>query len=145
MRATATSTMEVLPTMEEILSSGTCYIEQGPSSPGVVPCYEKWDESIGEDFHLGRGAEGPHWARTPTAKREAAAAIKAAQAPKVKAVKALVVPKEPKVNDKKVAALRLFEAHPDKNNGAIARMIAAELEITYANAYYYVTRVFKRK
>lgn len=63
---------------------------------------------------------------------------------KVKAVKA---PKEPKVapvNDKKEAALRLFEANPDKNNGAVARLIAAELEITYANAYYYVTRVFKR-
>lgn len=63
---------------------------------------------------------------------------------KVKAVKAPTEAKEPKTNDKKVAALRLFEAHPDKNNGAIARMIAAELEITYANAYYYVTRVFKR-
>jgi hypothetical protein len=63
---------------------------------------------------------------------------------KVKAVKAPTEAKEPKVNDKKVAALRLFEAHPDKNNGAIARMIATELEITYANAYYYVTRVFKR-
>lgn len=142
MTATMTLKNEVLPTMEEILTSGTCYIEQSPPSPGVVPCYEKWDESIGEDFFLGRD---PHWARTPAAKLEAAQAIKAAQAPKVKAVKAPVVPKEPKVNDKKVAALRLFEAHPDKNNGAIARMIAAELEITYANSYYYVTRVFKRK
>ena len=63
---------------------------------------------------------------------------------KVKAVKA---PKEPKVapvNDKKDAALTIYQANPDKNNGAIARLIAAELEITYANAYYYVTRVFKR-
>jgi hypothetical protein len=63
---------------------------------------------------------------------------------KVKAVKA---PKEPKVapvNNKKDAALTIYQANPDKNNGAIARLIAAELEITYANAYYYVTRVFKR-
>ena len=63
---------------------------------------------------------------------------------KVKAVKA---PKEPKVapvNDKKDAALTIYQANPDKNNGAVARLIAAELEITYANAYYYVTRVFKR-
>jgi len=137
---TATMTSK-LPTMEEIITSGTCYEEISPASPGVVPCYEKWDESIGETFSLGRD---PHWARTAAAKLEAAEAIKVAKVPKVKAVKAPVVPKEPKVNDKKVAALRLFDAHPDKNNGAIARMIAAELEITYANAYYYVTRVFKR-
>lgn len=45
---------------------------------------------------------------------------------------------------KKVAALKLFEANVDKGNGEIARLIAKELEITYANAYYYVTRVFKR-
>lgn len=63
---------------------------------------------------------------------------------KVKAAKAPTVAKQPKENDKKVAAMRLFDAHLDKNNGAIARIIAAELEITYANAYYYVTRVFKR-
>lgn len=45
---------------------------------------------------------------------------------------------------KKVAALKLFEANADKGNGEIARLISKELEITYANAYYYVTRVFKR-
>lgn len=45
---------------------------------------------------------------------------------------------------KKVAALKLFEANTDKGNGEIARLISKELEITYANAYYYVTRVFKR-
>jgi len=45
---------------------------------------------------------------------------------------------------KKSAALMLFEANTDKGNGEIARLIAKELEITYANAYYYVTRVFKR-
>lgn len=46
-------------------------------------------------------------------------------------------------NDKKAAALRVFEANRGKGQGEIARLIAAELEITYANAYYYVTRVFK--
>ncbi len=45
---------------------------------------------------------------------------------------------------KKFAALMLFEANTDKSNGEVARLIAKELEITYANAYYYVTRVFKR-
>jgi len=45
---------------------------------------------------------------------------------------------------KKVAALQLFEANIEKENGEIARIISKELEITYANAYYYVTRVFKR-
>ena len=72
---------------------------------------------------------------------KAAETAKAAKPPKVKAEKPV---KEPKENNKKIAALRLFEANPEKNNGAVARLIAAELEITYANAYYYVTRVFKR-
>lgn len=52
--------------------------------------------------------------------------------------------KTPKVNDKKVAAKRIFDANKDKGNGEIAQLIASELEITYANAYYYVTRAFKR-
>jgi hypothetical protein len=56
---------------------------------------------------------------------------------KTKAVKA------PKVNDKKEAARRIFDANQGKGNGEIAKLISAELEITYANAYYYVTRVFK--
>lgn len=56
-----------------------------------------------------------------------------------------VTQKQPKVNDKKVAAQRIFDANSDKSNGFIARLIEKELEITYANAYYYVTRVFKRK
>ena len=47
-------------------------------------------------------------------------------------------------NDKKVAAERIFQANKDKGNGEIAQLIAKELEITYANAYYYVTRAFKR-
>lgn len=53
-------------------------------------------------------------------------------------------PKEPKLNTKKQAALQIFEANKDKGNGQIAKLISTELEITYANAYYYVTRVFVR-
>lgn len=52
--------------------------------------------------------------------------------------------KEPKTNTKKQAAMRIFEANKDKGNGEIAKLISTELEITYANAYYYVTRVFVR-
>jgi len=53
-------------------------------------------------------------------------------------------PKQPKSNTKKQAAMQIFETNKDKGNGEIAKLIAAELEITYANAYYYVTRVFVR-
>lgn len=52
--------------------------------------------------------------------------------------------KSVKTNDKKPKAKAIFDANKDKTNGEIAQMIAAELEITYANAYYYVSRVFKR-
>ena len=77
-------------------------------------------------------------------KRQAEQAVETAQhVAKEKTVKVKAA-KEPKTNDKKVAAQRLFEANKDKGNGEIAKMIASELEITYANAYYYVTRVFKR-
>lgn len=77
-------------------------------------------------------------------KRQAEQAVETAQhVAKEKTVKVKTA-KEPKTNDKKVAAQRLFEANKDKGNGEIAKMIASELEITYANAYYYVTRVFKR-
>lgn len=50
-----------------------------------------------------------------------------------------------KNNDKKAAALVIFEANLSLGNSDIAKKIAAELDITFANAYYYVTRVFKRK
>jgi hypothetical protein len=76
------------------------------------------------------------------ANKEATAVVEKAQ--KVAKEKAPKVAKEPKVNDKKVAAQRIFDANTDKGNGEIARMIAEQLEITYANAYYYVTRAFKR-
>jgi len=75
-------------------------------------------------------------------KQEATAVVEKAQ--KVAKEKAPKVTKEPKVNDKKVAALRIFESNTDKGNGTVAKMISEQLEITYANAYYYVTRVFKR-
>ena len=47
-------------------------------------------------------------------------------------------------NDKKPKAKIIFDANKDKTNGEIAQMIADDLQITYANAYYYVSRVFKR-
>ena len=49
-----------------------------------------------------------------------------------------------KTNDKKPKAKAIFDANKDKTNGEIAQMIQKELDITYANAYYYVSRVFKR-
>ena len=47
-------------------------------------------------------------------------------------------------NDKKAKALEIFEANKSLGNSDIAKKIAAELEITFANAYYYVTRVFSK-
>jgi hypothetical protein len=53
--------------------------------------------------------------------------------------------KTARVNDKKAAAQKLFDENKAQlKNGEIAQRIAQELNITYANAYYYVTRVFKR-
>ncbi len=46
--------------------------------------------------------------------------------------------------DKKARAQVIFEANKHLTNGEIAKLIQTELEITYANAYYYVSRVFKR-
>jgi len=51
---------------------------------------------------------------------------------------------DPKNNDKKAKAKAIFDLHKDKSNGEIAKIIEKELEITYANAYYYTSRVFKR-
>lgn len=47
------------------------------------------------------------------------------------------------VSDKKANARVIWEANRDKSNGDIAKLISHELKITYANAYYYVSRVFK--
>lgn len=47
------------------------------------------------------------------------------------------------VNDKKARALAIFEANRDKKPSDVAKLIQVELGITFANAYYYVSRVFK--
>lgn len=47
-------------------------------------------------------------------------------------------------NDKREAARRVFIANNTKSSNEIAKIIAQELEITYSNAYYYVTRVFRK-
>ena len=47
-------------------------------------------------------------------------------------------------NDKKAKALEIFEANKSLGNSDIARLISKELEISFANSYYYITRVFKR-
>jgi hypothetical protein len=45
-------------------------------------------------------------------------------------------------NDKKAAAHVIFLREAGKTKGEIATIIAKEIDITYANAYYYVSRVF---
>lgn len=45
--------------------------------------------------------------------------------------------------DKKETARVIFEREKGKTNGEIAKTISQELHITYANAYYYVSRVFR--
>ena len=47
-------------------------------------------------------------------------------------------------NDKKSAAYKIYVENESKPAGDIARLIASELNITYANAHYYVSRVFKK-
>jgi hypothetical protein len=51
---------------------------------------------------------------------------------------------DPNNNDKKVKAKAIFDQHKDKSNGEIAKIIADDLKISYSNAYYYTSRVFKR-
>ncbi len=53
-------------------------------------------------------------------------------------------PKQVAVGDKKTKAQAIFNANKSLTNGEIAKLIQDELKITYANAYYYVSRVFKR-
>ncbi len=55
-----------------------------------------------------------------------------------------IVKESPKNNNKKKEAIVIFNENKEKSNGEIAKIISAKLEITYANAYYYVSRVFKR-
>jgi hypothetical protein len=47
--------------------------------------------------------------------------------------------------DKKAAAYKIFKANETKSVKDICTLIQAELNITYANAHYYVSRVFKAK
>lgn len=49
----------------------------------------------------------------------------------------------PSNTDKKEKALAIFEANKEKKPSDIAKLIQVELGITFANAYYYVSRVFK--
>lgn len=53
-------------------------------------------------------------------------------------------PKPSSSGDKKSKAQAIFNANKTLSNGEIAKLIQTELNITYANAYYYVSRVFKR-
>lgn len=48
-----------------------------------------------------------------------------------------------KSSDKKEKARAIFDANKDKKPSDIAKLIQVELGITFANAYYYVSRVFK--
>ena len=78
------------------------------------------------------------------AAKEAVTEVQEQAAEKTRKVAKPKAEKAPRSNDKKAAALKLFEANKEKGNGEIAKLISTELEITYANAYYYVTRVFTR-
>jgi hypothetical protein len=48
------------------------------------------------------------------------------------------------VSNKRETALRLCDENKNLGNGALAHLIAKEMGITYDNAYYYVSRVWKR-
>lgn len=54
------------------------------------------------------------------------------------------VVKEVKTNDIKAQALEIYNREKGKSGTDIAKVIAAELNITFANAYYYVGRVFAK-
>ena len=47
--------------------------------------------------------------------------------------------------DKKVRARVVFDREQGKSSGQIAKVISTELGISYANAYYYVSRVFNKE
>lgn len=46
--------------------------------------------------------------------------------------------------DKKERAREVYNKYAGKPAGDIAKLIASELDITYSNAYYYVSRVFNK-
>jgi hypothetical protein len=54
------------------------------------------------------------------------------------------VVKEVKTNDVKARALEIYNREKGKGGTEIAKVIAAELNISFANAYYYVGRVFAK-
>lgn len=47
-------------------------------------------------------------------------------------------------DDKKERARAVYDKYAGKPAGDIAKLIASELDITYSNAYYYVSRVFNK-
>lgn len=51
--------------------------------------------------------------------------------------------KERSASDKRAKALAIWKANPNLGAGECAKLIAKELGITYSNAYYYTSRVFK--
>jgi len=53
-------------------------------------------------------------------------------------------PDKPVVADKKEKALAICKKNKDSTNAQLAIIISKEIGITYANAYYYASRVFKR-
>ena len=115
--------------METIISTPPNYVNPAMPTHGTRNAFQEW-----ADYAASKGKN----AKVP-------AKVEDVKPVKVKAVKPAPVPKEEKVNDKKVAALRICEANSEMNNGQLARLIAKELEITYSNAYFYSSRVWKKR
>lgn len=70
--------------------------------------------------------------------------VKKAEKPKTITTKNNVVRASKSNNDKKSRALEIFSSlEPTLSAAEKSKIIAEKLEITFANAYYYVTRVFK--
>ena len=71
-------------------------------------------------------------------------AVEQASKPKTITTKDNVVRASKSNNDKKAKALEIFKTlDPAMSASEKAKVIAKQLEITYANAYYYISRVFK--
>lgn len=102
-----------------------------PATPGTTNAFQDW--AAYRDAADQRAAELIERAMDEPAERA-----------QVSAVKPKPAIKEVKVNDKRVAALRICDANSSMNKGQLAKLIASELEITYANAYFYSSRVWKK-
>lgn len=91
----------------------------------------------------------PKKTKKPAADNAAKNPSAAPQAPvnktETKPVKEAKPVEKTKVNPKLIAARKIFDKNSTKPAGEIAGMIAKQMEITYSNAYYYVTRVFGKK